>query len=109
MANSSQCSTDCSPSRRTKRDVSSDTSHLLSMGPLMFVTKRGKFQMPNTCTHSVVQMYFDAMKYVGKKVANKMTQMLIKFFKKIQKRILTIANTCNYVSIHEPVDEQTFY
>uniref|UniRef100_K1QWR7 Zona pellucida sperm-binding protein 2 n=1 Tax=Magallana gigas TaxID=29159 RepID=K1QWR7_MAGGI len=40
LANSSQCSTDCSPSRRTKRDVSSDTSHLLSMGPLMFVTKR---------------------------------------------------------------------
>lgn len=26
------------------------------------------------------------MKYVGKKVANKMTQMLIKFFKKIQKK-----------------------
>lgn len=40
LVNSSQCSTDCSPSRRTKRDVSSDTSHLLSMGPLMFVTKR---------------------------------------------------------------------
>lgn len=50
-------------------------------------------------------MYFDAMKYVVMKVANKMTQMLIKFFKKIQKRILTIAN--NYVSIHEPVDVQT--
>lgn len=62
--------------------------------------------MPNTCTYSVVQMYFGAMKYVGKKVANKMTQMLIKFCKKIQKkRILTIAN--NYVSIHEPVDVQT--
>lgn len=44
LAKSSQCSTDCSPSRRTKRDVSSDTSHLLSMGPLMFVTKRGKFK-----------------------------------------------------------------
>lgn len=31
-------------------------------------------------------MYFDAMKCVGKKVANKMTQTLIKFFKKIQKK-----------------------
>lgn len=39
LANSPQCSTDCSSSRRTERDVSPDTSHLLSMGPLMFVTK----------------------------------------------------------------------
>lgn len=54
-------------------------------------------------------MYFDAMKYVGKKVANKMTQMLISLLRKYKKRILTIANNYLHVSIHEPVDEQTFY
>ncbi|XP_061188906.1 pancreatic secretory granule membrane major glycoprotein GP2-like [Saccostrea echinata] len=35
LANSSQCNPDCSSSDRTKRDVSSGPSHLLSMGPLV--------------------------------------------------------------------------
>ena len=40
--NSSMCATDCSPANRKKRDLSLDSSHLLSTGPLMLVTDNGK-------------------------------------------------------------------
>ena len=40
--NSSMCATDCSPANRKKRDLSLDSSHLLSTGPLMLLTDNGK-------------------------------------------------------------------
>ncbi|XP_062582244.1 CUB and zona pellucida-like domain-containing protein 1 [Saccostrea cucullata] len=40
LANSSQCNPDCSTSHRTKRDASSPSSHLLSMGPLVLAVDR---------------------------------------------------------------------
>lgn len=39
----SQCTPDCTPSSRSKRDLNSEPSHLLSMGPLLFVSDKGKY------------------------------------------------------------------